>query len=124
MIGNDYRAEKLGRMQTKHEEVREDYREAQYIERARTLGPEVTAHQLTLGEHLEQQRTVLEELHKCVDMLEERLCPILMGHPVEGSKEGQPVSNDSHLVIATRANNSYIVNIINRINNIRNNIQL
>lgn len=123
MIGNDFRAEKL-----KKEQVMEDYREPIYNRYAdeeypRTLGPQVSK-QMTLGEHLDQQRALIEELDKCILALEERLSPVLMGHPVDTARDKEPVTNDSHLVLAVRSHNNYISSLIGRISYTRNNIQL
>jgi hypothetical protein len=113
--------------QTIKEHVREDYSEPEYNRYAeeeypRTLGPEVRK-QMTLGQHIDQQSGMLQELDKCIHALEDRLSSILVGHPVDTAKEEQ-VSNDSQLVTAVRSHNSYISSLIIRINDLRNNIQL
>lgn len=123
MIGNDYRAEKL-----KKEQVIEDYREPifnRYAEEEypRTLGPEVKR-QMTLVDHLQQQTGILDELDKCIHALEDRISPIVMGHPVDTAKEKEAVSNDSQVVATVRHHNSYITHLIERLTILRNNIQL
>ena len=123
MIGNDYRAEKL-----KKEQVIEDYREPifnRYAEEEypRTLGPEVKR-QMTLVDHLHQQTGILDELDKCIHALEDRISPIVMGHPVDTAKEKEAVSNDSQVVATVRHHNSYITHLIERLTILRNNIQL
>lgn len=124
MIGNDYKAGKLIK-----EQVMEDYREPVYNRYAeeenypRTLGPQVSK-QMTLVDHLHQQGAMLDELDKCIHALEDRISPVVMGHPVDTAKDKEPPSNDSQVVTTVRNHNSYITHLIERLTILRNNIQL
>lgn len=123
MIGNAFSTDKM-----KKEQVMEDYREPifnRYAEEEypRTLGPEVKR-QMTLVDHLHQQSAILEELDKCIHALEDRISPIVIGHPVDTAKEKELASNDSQVVASVRNHNSYITHLIERLSVLRNNIQL
>jgi len=120
MIGKQYQAIK--------EQVREDYSEPEYNRYAeeeypRTLGPDVRK-QMSLGQHIDQQSGMLQELDKCIHALEDRLSPVIIGHTLDSAKDKEQASNDSQFVTAVRSHNSYINSLIHRINDLRNNIQL